>query len=620
MSETSGLASQQVQESRPIAIEVEDLGEGHRRATRASGPPMSESELNSTRQYLPRIAGDQSDGLSVYALYGHPEGSGHAGKDVSKHRQSHVGQHEKPFDGNPDYTGKRRFATDDGAHHPVADTGGSDNRKTGKNASGKKHGKKHGKSHEDLSGGQRLPNALPSFAAIADALQRDRDGGNGQPSGPVRIDEVDPGFGNNGNQRRHEAPPVNPEVLEMLADLDDRRSDYARLVAGRSRRAWMFKKEFRRRNIDEVRENYERQRDMLGGVIAHLYREAGASIDQIDEAAWAGAVQEHERLIAAIRTEKLLATGGRRYRRGERSASGVDIAVEDKGMRGPINAFYNFYARNSITMHDRNESLMRRVWAGTKNILAVGGVVGAGGLALGMTLGSMLPVATAATGALVANRITKAWMAARINRNANGSNLLVDQRTDELSDYMMGTISMRDGSNPIPNARTLNTGKLTNAVEAQMGHEVRGNRIRSAVMIGSALLGGAIAADVVHVSIPGLHLHEYFGGHSGNHPNYQHGHGHPGRPSHVHPRHHVTEAGHVNLHGAEYPWNWAANQFGANNATPELLHLVHKAHDAGVDVRINRLPNIGNLKHVFDISVNGNTDTQYVVDQLNKFR
>jgi hypothetical protein len=63
-----------------------------------------------------------------------------------------------------------------------------------------------------------------------------------------------------------------------------------------------------------------------------------------------------------------------------------------------------------------------------------------------------------------------------------------------------------------------------------------------------------------------------------------------------------------------YPWNWAADKFGSNNATPRLLQAVSNAQAHGVNALALHSPS-GQLY----ISVNGQTNTQYVVDQLSTF-
>ena len=414
-----------------------------------------------------------------------------------------------------------------------------------------------------------------------------------------------------------EQNPIPPEVAARIEELNRAlprlRDDYARRVAGRSRRAIHIRRDFRASGVEEARLAYEQARDELGGIIASLYAEGGASAESINVAAWSGAAEERKALVQQIRAERLLATGGNRYAR-ETNPDGTVIAVaRERGrIRGAVDAFYGWYARNSLGQR-RDGTAMRggRVAGIAKNTVAVGALGLGGGIAVGMLAGGALPVGAGVTAGIVANRITKAWMAGRIRRNVRGTDLLVDQRSRALNNDILEDFGDVDGRAP-------NTADITGAVTRNTRREVRGNRIRESVSTLATAAGAVGLEHFIAGDLPDLHLGqrlEHLFGNGGKEAAKAAKGAKTGGaklPKGVVPG--ETPLRNIDLKGAEYPWDWAANRFGSDHATPELLELVKKAREAGVDAQTHQLPN-----GRFDISVNGNTNTQYVVNWLDRF-
>jgi len=420
-------------------------------------------------------------------------------------------------------------------------------------------------------------------------------------------------------QAVREVAEVNPqaedaEIQRLQGVLAQARNDYARRVAGNSRRAVhrLANRDFRRSGVEDARIAYERARDQLGGIIGHLYQQAGASDSDLDTMAWSGAGQESQALVEEIRQEKLIATGENRYTRS-RNADGTVTAVPVEhgsvynAIHYPANAFYRFYARNSIPA-----SRGRRVWQATKKTAVVGAIGTGAGLTAGLLAGAALSAGAGVAGVVIANRLTKAYMGSRARRVASGDELLVGIRSEQLQNQINS--SLRD--HPEPNDRNeLNTANLTDFTEAQRKREVMWNRIRlGAMAVGLALGGYGVEHLVTHGETENL----WNGSGSSTEPRTG-GDGYMSEILHLHPVVPITpsavspsELPNVDLHGAEYPWDWAAQKFGQNNATTELLKLVNRARNAGVDVETNPLPD-----GKFDISVNGITNTKYVVRALN---
>lgn len=67
-----------------------------------------------------------------------------------------------------------------------------------------------------------------------------------------------------------------------------------------------------------------------------------------------------------------------------------------------------------------------------------------------------------------------------------------------------------------------------------------------------------------------------------------------------------------------YPWNWAADVFGREDATPKLRDLVEAARADGIDIKWNGLGD-GNDKNNW-ISINGNSDSKFVIETLDQYR
>lgn len=427
------------------------------------------------------------------------------------------------------------------------------------------------------------------------------------------------------------------EVQRLQGELVRARSDYARRLANNSRRALHFltRREFRRNGVQEARANYERIRNELGGAVAHLYREAGATQTNLNIMAWNGAAEEEVALTSDIREEKLLATGeGSRYRRtldaeGRPVADRIEHGRLYNAVHAPMNALYTFYARNSVPAGRGH-----RLWQFAKKA-AVTTVVGGGvGLAAGLVAGAALPVGAGAAGALLANRITRAYMSANTRRGT--SERLVDIRTQQVR---AGMISNRAAN--FTDASNWDTSRITAQTERQRRHEVKWNRIRLGVKAGGLALGGAAAEQLIghwadtddmlsgHAEEHAGAAADHSGGHGdaaiggdrfpfnhggidqngGNQPTTPGGNVLPFRPGDVNP----SDLPEVNLHGEAFPWNWAADKFGAEHATPELTKLVDHARAAGVDIRWHTL---SDGQRAISLGAN-NFNTEDVVKVLN---
>ncbi len=417
--------------------------------------------------------------------------------------------------------------------------------------------------------------------------------GSGEPAEPVEPVEPEPT-----PEEREQAE----RLVRMQTRLTELRNDYVRRVAGRDRRSKHFRREFRASGVDEAREAYEAARDELGGIVAHLYNEGGASTESILIAAWGGATAERKVLVDQIRAHRLLATGGNRFAQLNNADGTISAVRREQGrLRGAVDAFYGWYAQNSL-----GQGRGGRVAGIVKNSVAVGALGLGSGIAVGMLAGAALPVGAGLAAGFVANRITKSWMAGRIRAGARASELLVNQRSRALTADILADF---DG---LPQDQLPTTANLTGAVTRRTGREVRGNRIREGVSTAATALGALGLEHLIAGYLPDLHLDQriehLFGGehvkHVVKHAKHLAKSEVPGE----------TPLRHIDLKGAEYPWDWAANRFGADQATPELLELVKKAQEAGINVQTHPLPG-----GRFDISVNGNTNTQYVVDWLDRF-
>ena len=67
----------------------------------------------------------------------------------------------------------------------------------------------------------------------------------------------------------------------------------------------------------------------------------------------------------------------------------------------------------------------------------------------------------------------------------------------------------------------------------------------------------------------------------------------------------------------DYPWSWAKDVFGEQNAMNQLFDLAQRAQEAGYNIQWNNLGD-GNMLNDW-ISINGRSDTGYVISILSQF-
>lgn len=443
--------------------------------------------------------------------------------------------------------------------------------------------------------------------------------------------------------------PLSPEVIKLQDELNNSRIEYARVIAERSNRAWVFGKRKRhedRKSLIKARIIYTIARDELGAITAALYKQAGTPEEAFDLIASMGAVTECKSLASELSIQQAVATG--RYKRKD------DGSLEELKARGGLvgeklgkarDAWYNFYARHSVGT-TRKEKVQDFLWKyGT--MTAGGAIVGLGAALLAAELVPAVAGGVAGTSLVLASRTMRAWMVAKTSKGSQNTVYLMQHRKQALLDAMQSDILRLTGRNGEGKgdaqkaARKLNTRDLTRAVEEQMRGEIRANRIRHIGAVASTLAGvglgnlaanhspileafstrhhnlvfnshGGVKSGTHNVSHGGVKSGTTGGNNNdrlgfGNHPGTR---ANPSTPSH-------SGSPDVNITGSkyEYPWDWAEQRWGADRATPELLKLVSRARAAGLDVDINPV----DRGKYFDISVAGKTATGYVISTLSKY-
>lgn len=408
------------------------------------------------------------------------------------------------------------------------------------------------------------------------------EGSNTPPGGP-------------GHNPNNDAP-TSEELLrarrerEQIRKLEERltatRDEYAYRVAGNSRRAVHFKREFRKGGVEEARLAYENARDQLGGIIGHLYGETGMNEGELDAIAWDGAVDEVAALTDRIRREKLLATGN--YVVDPTDPNNL-TKVEHTGLRGVVqkaaDAYYNFHARNSVPATGGS-----RVWQEFKKFtvdVGAGAVVGG---AVGLALLAAAPVGVPAAAIGVAgfglHKATKAYMGAKISRGTRDSELLVDSRTAQLE----GSMARDMLGSGIAGARHRSTSQLTTHSEAQRRGEVKGNRIRAGSRAATLFLGGIAGGLALERALDhGANVAS--GGNGGG--------GGAGKvPENQGFKNLEQQAGKdgtrrtpaaSELGKYRYPWDWAKAKYGEQDAAPALYKLVDQAQAKGIDIHWQQL-------------------------------
>lgn len=403
----------------------------------------------------------------------------------------------------------------------------------------------------------------------------------------------------------HQLSPEEQKQYDALYDRVIRaRNNYTKLAAKRGTKSFGGAKE-----LEEARQAYIAARDEAGGAIAHLFQEAGFTEDEINDMAYRGARDEGHWLAESLKYERQMATG--RYDSITRD-DGNKVAIPKNGLRyRATRGFYNWWNRQQ----------------GVKGALAKAGVMVAGGAVIGMTAGAVLPltggIAGLAGGALVAGRISKAFMATRITKNADAeraqaySNELYNSIFDQADAY-------RDRG---AHASELGTDELTESVENQVDSLVARNRKRlgkaAFAAAGGALLGEAIGAVA---GTEGSVDHLFHHGHSGNadhkvlgndgHTNSGTGAHHNGAGNHKHEGNggDTTNPPEVNPGDYRYPYDWANHEW-PHHAMNQLRKLGNLAKADGHHVEWRSGGN-----GVSELWVDGTDNTDHVISVLNQYR
>lgn len=425
-----------------------------------------------------------------------------------------------------------------------------------------------------------------------------------------------------------EAKPVPTGIIEIPKELKDSldiaRDEFVRLTVQNRGASFRGGEELRR-----AKEAYEQARNAAGAFVANRLKEAGANDEQLKAFAKQGALLELHTVNFLTKDSEL-------------------SQVENKKLRG----FYDWWARQDTGGNGRMgrfiESFKPKNWrkAGSKKIAmaAIGFVPGMAIAAVGAAI--LSPVAGGIAGVGAARGLNKGLLGVKANRGA-GAKAAIEARA--ANQIVQGEAAIAASDN-------LDSHTVSDVVQQETLAAKKNNRWD---VVGSGAIGTIAGGAAVHVldmirggsgGPTGGSAPDPEGGPTGPLPDE------PITPApqpespitppapevpdapevpkpplepeapaepripvsqEITPEDLVDPATQPDFSSYEYPWDWAEQRFGGNNAMAKLHELSDRA---GGDGHVVEWHNVGDGNGVNDwLEIDGRSDAPYVLEVLNRY-